>query len=77
MNHKPIQFKDLSLISPHKTCFEFLSSEVGDCITLIGPYGSGKSGFDHNCSIHIETKNLLLRGNLPRFNEAHVEVIPS
>ncbi|CZL28236.1 ABC-F family ATP-binding cassette domain-containing protein [Legionella pneumophila] len=45
MNHKPIQFKDLSLIYPHKTCFQDFSSEIhfGERIALIGRNGSGKS----------------------------------
>lgn len=45
MNHKPIQFKDLSLIYPHKTCFQDFSGEIhfGDRIALIGRNGSGKS----------------------------------
>ncbi|CAM2964164.1 ABC-F family ATP-binding cassette domain-containing protein [Legionella worsleiensis] len=45
MNHKPILFKDLSLIYPHKTCFEAFSGEIrfGDRIALIGRNGSGKS----------------------------------
>lgn len=45
MSHKPIQFKDLSLIYPHKTCFEAFSGEIrfGDRIALIGRNGVGKS----------------------------------
>ncbi|HAU1250961.1 TPA: ABC-F family ATP-binding cassette domain-containing protein [Legionella pneumophila] len=45
MNHKPIQFKDLSLIYPHKTCFQDFSGEIhfADRIALIGRNGSGKS----------------------------------
>lgn len=45
MNHKPIQFKDLSLIYPHKICFEAFSGEIrfGDRIALIGRNGVGKS----------------------------------
>ncbi|KTC83171.1 ABC-F family ATP-binding cassette domain-containing protein [Legionella cincinnatiensis] len=45
MHHKPIQFKDISLIYPHKACFEAFSSQIhfGDRITLIGRNGSGKS----------------------------------
>ncbi|HBD7396683.1 ABC-F family ATP-binding cassette domain-containing protein [Legionella longbeachae] len=45
MHHKPIQFKDLSLIYPHKICFEFFSNQVhfGERITLIGRNGAGKS----------------------------------
>lgn len=43
--HKPIQFKDLSLIYPHKTCFQDVSGEIhfGERIALIGRNGSGKS----------------------------------
>ncbi|MCE3044181.1 ATP-binding cassette domain-containing protein [Legionella sp. 16cNR16C] len=45
MHHKPIQFKDLGLIYPHKTCFQHFSGEVrsGERIALIGRNGSGKS----------------------------------
>ncbi|KTD67601.1 ABC transporter ATP-binding protein [Legionella santicrucis] len=45
MHHKSIQLKDISLIYPHKTCFEAFSDEIhfGDRITLIGRNGSGKS----------------------------------
>lgn len=47
MNHKPIQFKDLSLIYPHKTCFEAFSGEIRftERIALIGRNGAGKSTF--------------------------------
>jgi len=45
MHHKPIQFKDLSLIYPHKTCFQDFNGEIhfGERIALIGRNGSGKS----------------------------------
>lgn len=45
MHHKPIQFKDLGLIYPHKICFQDFSGEIhfGDRIALIGRNGSGKS----------------------------------
>ncbi|HAT1595128.1 TPA: ATP-binding cassette domain-containing protein [Legionella pneumophila] len=45
MNHKPIQFKDLSLNFSHKSCFQNFSGEIhfGDRIALIGRNGSGKS----------------------------------
>ncbi|HHT0594775.1 TPA: hypothetical protein ACTXXA_003356 [Legionella anisa] len=79
MNHKPIQFKDLSLIYPHKICFEFFRSEAyfGDCIPLIGRHGPGKSIFDHKVleSTHIETRYPLHHGTLHCFKNAHLEVI--
>ncbi|HGH3045294.1 TPA: ATP-binding cassette domain-containing protein, partial [Legionella pneumophila] len=45
MNHKPIQFKDISLNFSHKSCFQNFSGEIhfGDRIALIGRNGSGKS----------------------------------
>lgn len=45
MHHKPIQFKDLGLIHPHKICFQGFSGELhfGERIALIGRNGSGKS----------------------------------
>lgn len=45
MHHKPIQFKDLSLFYPHKTCFQDFNGEIhfGERIALIGRNGSGKS----------------------------------
>ncbi|ASQ45999.1 ATP-binding cassette domain-containing protein [Legionella clemsonensis] len=45
MTHKPIQFKDLGLIYPHKTCFQDFNGEIhfGERIALIGRNGSGKS----------------------------------
>lgn len=45
MYHKPIQFKDLSLVYPHKICFQDFSGEIcsGERIALIGRNGSGKS----------------------------------
>lgn len=45
MNHKPIQFNDLSLIYPQKICFESFSAEMhfGERIALIGRNGAGKS----------------------------------
>lgn len=45
MYHKPIQFKDLSLIYPHKTCFQDINGDIpfGERIALIGRNGSGKS----------------------------------
>ncbi|KTC88331.1 ABC transporter ATP-binding protein [Legionella cincinnatiensis] len=45
MHHKPIQFKDLGLIYPHKICFHEFSGEIhfGERIALIGRNGSGKS----------------------------------
>ncbi|STY78874.1 ABC transporter ATP-binding protein [Legionella wadsworthii] len=45
MHHKPIQFKDLGLIYPHKICFQDFSGEIhfGERIALIGRNGSGKS----------------------------------
>ncbi|MDW9178605.1 ATP-binding cassette domain-containing protein [Legionella pneumophila] len=45
MQHKPIQFKNLSLNFTHRTCFQDFSGEIhfGDRIALIGRNGSGKS----------------------------------
>jgi ATPase subunit of ABC transporter with duplicated ATPase domains len=45
MIHKPIQLQDISLIYPHKTCFEAFSSCIyfGDRIAIIGRNGVGKS----------------------------------
>lgn len=45
MNHKPIQFKDLSLSFTHKTCFKPFSGQIfyGDKIAIIGNNGVGKS----------------------------------
>lgn len=45
MPHKPIQFEELSLIYPHKTCFEGFSGQIqyGDRIAIIGRNGAGKS----------------------------------
>ncbi|MDR1365677.1 MAG: ATP-binding cassette domain-containing protein [Holosporales bacterium] len=43
--HAPIHIKDLSLLLPHKTCFEGFSTLIsfGDRIGIIGRNGSGKS----------------------------------
>lgn len=45
MQHKPIQFQDLSLVYPHKICFEAFSGQIcaGSRIAIIGRNGSGKS----------------------------------
>lgn len=45
MIHKPIQLQDLSLIYPHKTCFQAFSGHIhfGDRIAIIGRNGVGKS----------------------------------
>ena len=43
--HKPIQFRNLSLSFPHKTCFEALTGQInyGNRIAIIGRNGAGKS----------------------------------
>lgn len=43
--HKPIQFKDLGLSFPHKTCFSDFSGRIlyGSRIAIIGRNGEGKS----------------------------------
>jgi len=43
--HKPVQFKDLALLLPHKTCFSEFSGQIfyGDRIAIMGRNGSGKS----------------------------------
>lgn len=43
--HKPIQFKNISLFFPHKTCFEDFSNPIfyGNRIAIIGNNGSSKS----------------------------------
>jgi ATPase subunit of ABC transporter with duplicated ATPase domains len=43
--HKPIQFENLSLSFPHKTCFEAFTGQIlfGSRIAIIGDNGSGKS----------------------------------
>lgn len=43
--HKPVQFKDLGLFFPHKTCFSNFSGHIfyGDRIAIMGRNGSGKS----------------------------------
>jgi ATPase subunit of ABC transporter with duplicated ATPase domains len=43
--HKPIQFKNLSLSFPHKTCFSDFSGQLlyGSRIAIIGSNGCGKS----------------------------------
>ena len=43
--HKPIQFKNLSLSFPHKTCFSDFDGQIlyGSRIAIIGFNGSGKS----------------------------------
>ena len=45
MLHKPVSLKNLSLIFPHKTCFENFSAMIyhGQKIAIIGKNGSGKS----------------------------------
>ncbi|WP_412757000.1 ABC-F family ATP-binding cassette domain-containing protein [Legionella bozemanae] len=45
MMHKPIQFKDLCLSFPHKTCFVDFGGQIsyGSHIAIIGRNGSGKS----------------------------------
>jgi ATPase subunit of ABC transporter with duplicated ATPase domains len=45
MSHKPIILKHLSLIFPHKVCFEHFSVEIpyGTRIAVIGRNGSGKT----------------------------------
>ncbi|AHE65855.1 hypothetical protein Loa_00266 [Legionella oakridgensis ATCC 33761 = DSM 21215] len=76
MHYKPIQFKDLSLIYPHKTCFQDFRSEihVDDRIALISRPGSGSnSSFYHSFldSIHIEIKYQTHQRRIPCFNDAH------
>lgn len=43
--HKPIQFKNLALSFPHKTCFSSFDGQIlyGSRIAIIGRNGSGKS----------------------------------
>jgi ATPase subunit of ABC transporter with duplicated ATPase domains len=43
--HKPIQFKNISLEFPNKSCFKDFSAQInyGDNIAIIGRNGSGKS----------------------------------
>lgn len=45
MEHKPISISDLSLVLPHKTCFEDFSTQIhsGSRIGIIGRNGGGKS----------------------------------
>jgi ATPase subunit of ABC transporter with duplicated ATPase domains len=45
MMHTPVQFRNLSLSFPHKTCFEAFSGQIsfGDRIAIIGRNGAGKS----------------------------------
>lgn len=45
MIHKPIQIKNLSLLLPHKTCFDDFNAQIsyGSRIAIIGRNGSGKT----------------------------------
>ncbi|MBA3536012.1 MAG: ABC-F family ATP-binding cassette domain-containing protein [Tatlockia sp.] len=45
MMHKPVQFRNLSLSFPHKTCFEAFNGQIsyGERIAIIGRNGAGKS----------------------------------
>src|SRR4051812_25913389 len=45
MMHSPIQLQDIALSSPHKTCFEGLTTQIhwGSRIAIIGQNGCGKS----------------------------------
>jgi ATPase subunit of ABC transporter with duplicated ATPase domains len=45
MSHKPIQFTDVSLVFPHKICFEGFTTSIayGSRIAVTGRNGSGKS----------------------------------
>jgi ATPase subunit of ABC transporter with duplicated ATPase domains len=74
MNHKPIQIKDLSLIYPHKTCFEAFSGDIrfGDRIALIGCNGVGKSTLlKILCGLYPASE-----GDINASNEVHFGYLP-
>ncbi|MBA2649859.1 MAG: ATP-binding cassette domain-containing protein [Legionella sp.] len=75
MMHKLIQFKNLGLSFPHKTCFEAFNGEVyyGSRIAIIGRNGVGKStllkmlhGSATPCHGDIEYSRDLCVGYLPQ-----------
>jgi ATPase subunit of ABC transporter with duplicated ATPase domains len=71
MSHKPIQFKDLNLIYPHKTHFQDFSGEInfGDRIALIGCNASGKSTlFKMLCGFCLATTGEIKSPHLEAIN---------
>lgn len=75
MTHKPIQFEELGLFFPHKTCFREFSGQIhfGERIAIIGRNGSGKStllkrlnGLVPLCEGEIRLPEQLRVGYLPQ-----------
>ena len=81
--HKPIQFKNLSLSFPHKTCFSDFDGQIfyGSRIAIIGSNGVGKStllkilyGRMEPTDGEIHLPNDLTVGYLPQVIEAFDEL---
>lgn len=68
MIHKPIQFKDLSLSFPHKTCFDDFNVQInsGDRIAVIGRNGSGKSMLLKMVRTAVENINDITAAYIPQ-----------
>lgn len=82
MIHKPIQLKDISLLFPHKTCFENFTAQIsyGDRIAIIGPNGAGKStllkmlqGLVEAGSGEIKVPDDLVLGYVPQIVDEFVD----
>ena len=57
--HKPIQFKNLGLSFPHKTCFTDFNAQImyGSRIGIIGANGTGKSTLLKMLQEYVEPSN--------------------
>lgn len=76
--HKPVQFKNLALSFPHKTCFSAFDGQIlyGSRIAIIGRNGSGKSsllkilhGLIEPSDGEIKLPNTACTGYLPQLIE--------
>lgn len=63
MRHKPIQFKNLSLSFPHKTCFEDFNADIlhSSRIAIIGRNGCGKSSLLKILQNTLEASNGVIK----------------
>lgn len=79
MMHGPIQLEQLSLVYPHKICFEDFSTQVryGDRVAIIGRNGAGKSSLLNSLSglFQLSGKLMLPKdiqfGYVPQIIEHH------
>lgn len=74
MTHKPIQIKNLSLVFPHKICFENFNAQIHACdrIAIIGRNGSGKSTLLKMLQALVEPSE----GSIYIPNDVHLAYVP-